>query len=509
MTRNKLLDALAALIKTYPYTEQEVHYKVALTKDAAYAEELFSSVIISSEKNLYYSMQYFYRLQKGTVFPYATILAPFIPKHKNFSVSFMKQCLRSIGRDPKRIKAPTVVPDNCLVFYDALTNSSKNFCILEYVPSYGYYLTKIDTVPLFPMKALSYTYPSKILPDGAAVWLFRLTRGDTILLDRFSEFLARAASPQYNGKNITVLCTKQNQQTLLSLLYEILSPLVPYDDNNKDVKSLPSLNKICRPSMLQKLFTDQETGSGVVFVRQTSLSDAARPVLKKLLAGQPIPIKTRHCPKQYLHNKTHIICFSSDPQKAAQLSKSLKSPLLDFTEKEIPIPYSAAELPSENIRWLRNVFLPHGLLAPSHYEPEKTVNISSSDWVDVFLNDCCEVCHGALSDRQAFYASYCECYQAAHPGKKPPLTCGRFAKVVKQKLSKGPFLQVKYHKVRKYQKMYFEGILCTKKAGDIKASLKESQYDQFLSYLHSINQNRPQWETVYHLIQPKLPESTD
>ena len=217
-------------------------------------------------------------------------------------------------------------------------------------------------------------------------------------------------------------------------------------------------------------------------------------------------------PKQTLLNRNHIIVASSNPEKAARLSKDLKAPLLDFSKHELPVNLPISDLSDEDLNWLRCAFLPYGLADKP--QQSNRVKSHSVSWVEEFLRDCCALESGTLCDRHDFYTAYCACYSARFPGKYPPLTLGRFCKAAKMLLGKGIYRDASYHKVRNDQKMHFDGIVCTRDPADIHPDPQDTLWGRFKIRINIIDRLHPVWHanrSVSLLPQPlnALTEETE
>ena len=507
--RHCLLEELDKLVRKFPYTEREAMCKKAFKLDHDYTAYIEKNLRVSSCKNLYVPQLSNVHSGGVALFPYSTILSPRFKRPSAFSRSFMRQHLSSIVRDPKANAVNDYVfPDDCLIFANDSVSSGSSFHILT--PQSAPMFQSVETPLLLPTKMLFFDVLPPKIPAGAVAWLFQLTGGNLDLLDQLAALLARAASPA-SSKKVSVLCSTQNLDILLDFLCAVLYPLVS-PDMHAQLHSPKSLNNYCRVSGLQRLFIDQESGAGVFFANDTAVSDSARPILKKLLSGHPISISVPGFPKQTLCNRNHIIVVSSNPEKAARLSKALKVPFLDFSKYELPVNLPVSDLSDEDLNWLRCAFLPYGLVDKP--QQSNRIKFPSVSWVEDFLKDCCALQSGTLCDRHDFYADYCACYTARFPGKQPPLTLGRFCKVAKDLLDKGIYRGASYHKVRTDQKMYFDGIVCIKDPSDIRPDPQATLLGRFKIHIKQIDALRPVWHannSVSLLPKPKdaLPEETE
>lgn len=503
--RNCLLEELDAFVRKYPYKERDLFTKKAFANAPEYTEILENRLVISPQKNLYLPKLVNRNTKDRALFPYSTVLSGNFEKPQKFSNAFMKQYLGALVKDPRNnaISYPLFpLPNDCLVFFNGTENSTENYRLL--VPQSAPRFNPIQQ-PIFPTKILLFNNLPQKVPAGAASWLFQLTGGSTVLLEQLASLLASAASPT-SSKKISVLCSTQNADILLDFLCVVLEPLISVSQRNR-IHELRSINNYCRASGLRELFVGQETGSGVVFVNDNAISDTARLTLKKLLSGRPVSISVTGFPRQFLHNRNHFICISSVPEKAERLSKDLKATLLDFSKNEIPARIPIKDLSDEDIQWLRCVFLPYGLL---DIQPKTTATkIQTTAWVEEFLKDCCLPQKGILRNRHDFYAEYCACYTAKFPGKKPPLTKGRFVKEVRYLLDKGICRGARYQKIRKEQKMYFVGICCVKKPCEIHPDSQEMLLEQFKTRINIINRVRPVWHSDHDTPTALLPASTE
>ena len=504
-----LLEELDRLVRKYPYSERDLFSKKAFKIDHIYTAYIETNLKVSSRQNLYVPL-----LSNGVsswfaLFPYSTIFSPRFERSPLYSKSFMRQYLGAIARSPRKNAVDDYVfPDDCLIFFNDSAHPDSKYYILT--PQSAPMFQAVETPFLLPTKVLPFEALAHKIPTSAVAWLFQLTGGNIELLDQLAALLARAASPA-SRKKVSVLCSTQNLNVLLDFLCAILHPLVSSCTLTRP-QFFMSLNNYCQASGLQRLFIEQESGAGIVFAKDTAISDTARPTLNKLLTGRPIPISVPGIPKQTLYNRNHIIIVSSNPEKAARLSKDLKAPLLDFSKHELPVNLPVSDLSDEDLQWLRCAFLPYGLVdKPQQSSCAKTPTVS---WVEEFLRDCCALESGVLCDRHDFYTAYCACYSARFPGKQPPLTLGRFCKAAKMLLGKGIYHDASYHKVRNDQKMHFDGIVCTRDPADIHPDPQDTLWGRFKIRINIIDRLHPVWHangSVSLLPQPlnTLTEETE
>lgn len=497
--RDALFDAMLKLVQDFPYSERDTLMQELWRTNQSFAEALLH-VAVSSEHNLFLPA---FLLLRASHFQYAPMLSVHFSIPPSVSKAVAKRYLSIVSRGPtEREYLPqweVPLSPKSVLFYSDLSGLE-----VQSLSYHSGFVTANLPAPVFPVKMLPYLNVPDQVPPGAADWLFHLTGGDTELVNRLAELLARAASPVSSGKNMTVICTRENPDVLKALLSEALSPLVLTSGprpSSRAGSSLPSLNQFCRISGLTQLYFAQGAGQGVAFVRDIEVSDTARPVLNKLLAGKPVALSPPGFPKQYLYCKTHFICISQDPQRARSLSRSLRVNLIDLSAYEIPL-RSPPELSAKDAAWLRSVFLPHGLTElKTAAKPEKAP--APSDWVYEFLSIFCSVDPGSMCHREDLYTAYAAYYRHTHPGLEPPLTQGRFVKAVKPYLEKGAFRHVSYRKIRSEQKMYFVGLACPAELPAPAPAPDKTHTDAFTAHLEAVHSARPRFSLTPN-IQAKV-----
>lgn len=445
-----LLNALTALVQKYPYSEKDIWMKKIMQYDQHMAELLLQTRFSIHQHNLFF-------LASGKLFSWAPILFWDFSCFQSVPTSFIKNFFTAIINSQKDAgEQKTLLPEQpCVIFYSGSLHPK--FCAVTYQAA----LEKTDIPALpFPTKALPYLRQPQSVPPNAAAWLFHFTGGDLTLVDRFALFLARASSPVPKGKQMTILCSRENAEELKAFLQQLLGP----DFIAKDGKpagsdgTLPSLNRLCQKSSLENLYREQNLGKGIVFAGDRPVSDSKRTTVKKLLESKKVSLSSKYLPKQNLYNTLHIVSISKEPGTAYRLSTSFSVELLDFSPHEIPC-RALPELEHQDIAWLRTVFLPFGLTDPRRASKRQKTT-ASSDWVEEFLTQYCAVSAGNLCDGMTLYAAYDAFYRQMHPGLKTPLTKICFVKRVKTFIGKKAFKQVSYHKVRADQHWYFDGFVC-------------------------------------------------
>ena len=507
--RRNLLSELESVLKRYPYNAREKLMSNLIQDDPDTAAFLRDKVKVDSEKNLYFD-------GIGGAFPYHPIYLA--DQYFNANPNLISRYLSELIHDPSLQEAcpdaPYSFPAKSLLYRSG--GHFRRFVSLSWDKDFSY---KQPISLDFPVKALNYKKPPAQLPTQVCSWLFRLTGGNTKLAYRLANRLATAASPNPAGKNITIICTRQHTISMIAMLNQLFDSILcrPFWKIRENAPlPLPSFNQLCRPSSVKSLFMEQCLGKGIILVRDSAISDVARPTLNKLISGKRIPIKNSFFPLQNLHNRIHIFCISEDYNRALALSKDLKAELLDFSAIELPKEINF-NFNHKDIAWLRSVFLPHGLTdyLPPCFQKEDHVTF---DWVIEFLQDWCTVREGNLCDRHTVYDSYCAAYRHTHFGAEPPITKGQFVKRARVFLDAGKFPKMSYHKVRTCQKMFFDGLAflpLPNEACSHVPDVHEHTFSEYLDALHAQAFSLPLSPAMSVTVSNSginkrpLPESTD
>lgn len=261
------------------------------------------------------------------------------------------------------------------------------------------------------------------IPEQVVSFFYLMCELNLPLIDEFSAFLSHAFSPTESG--ITILLSPQNKEFLKSKLVDILNPEVIAANGTSF-----SLNQITKTKYLKSLFLEQSNGASVVFVHDILPSSQNLPVLKRLLKGNSISIKSNTFPQQHYQNTMHFVCITSNRKRAKELQLQLKARLLDFSMSEVAI-QEQTELSHAALHWFHSSLLLHGLklrtyqslgmAVPVYYGNDKVSYPTFEDSLCSFLQDYCEVVPDAFCSTNEIYERYTQYVAATQDGRTPEI----------------------------------------------------------------------------------------
>lgn len=311
-------------------------------------------------------------------------------------------------------------------------------------------------------------FSGELVSDTLCSFFHALCGDSTAVVDTLSCFVSRAMDPVLPG--MTIIYTKHYQEqllTILSKLFQDVQVSLDFRSRKDGAAALPSLNQLAKISVLKKLFVAQSNSKSVIFIRDLAASEGNLRVLKKLLKGTKITLRSSYLPPQYYYNTLHMICVSNNLNRVKAIQKQFKSVnLVDLSicEREGELP----ELSSHDYNWLCSTFLLYGLklrtlIKEQRSDPasrtmlEPLPNLTSE--IEKFL-DSCKRREGLHCDTFRLYDSFVEFYKSRHCGSEPATTKIKFNKAARSIIDMHYGKAVIYHKIRTSHMVgwYYDGL---------------------------------------------------
>lgn len=271
------------------------------------------------------------------------------------------------------------------------------------------------------------------LPPSVVILLRLITDGSVELLNELCKLFYRIMTTNPKVDCISVLCSPQNTpalQHLFSLLFDVDIQPFPYPEGQNAI----SLNKLTQSKHLFELAEHNLFGRTLLMLQDVVPNNSAIETSDALKAGQPITLTDPYFTDQRFRNRTHLLCITSQKEKAAAMCGRLLIPLValnaggdristDFSLSEDERSWMLTALP------IQGMYLSHG--AKSKKTKYSDLPTTTDIGLERFFSTCC--CAGNRIPAVDLYEAYCTYYAVVH-GQPYPYTRYKFKKTAESYL---------------------------------------------------------------------------
>ena len=234
-----------------------------------------------------------------------------------------------------------------------------------------------------------------------------------------------------------------------------------FQPDPKAPSELPSLNQICRNTLLWELYDQQAKGASLLLLRDLFPSDSKYAATRALVYGKPLTLTCPWLPDQTFRNHMHLLLFSSEKGEAAYLRRALNAQLIDLAGRE----RNCSDLPppsDADCAWLRTQGVLYGLMLNNGYKLPRPKAEPKPSMVEAFFTKHCFFHPLSYCDGRSMYAAYVDYYRVLRDGRNPPIGKIQFIKEARELIENGTLGKVKYKKCRRPKdtppRWYFLGV---------------------------------------------------